>query len=228
MATLLKIPRRFRYEHQILQSGVTNMAGVDEAGRGPLAGPVVAAAVILPTDWILGGMPKKLKKVNDSKQLDHEEREILFAEIISRPEIRFAIAHVDEKMIDQINILQATHRAMNLALAQLNPEHALVDGLPVKTLSCPQTAIIDGDCLSYSIAAASIIAKVTRDRMMIDYHALYPAYGFHEHKGYGTPAHVAAIKQHGPCPIHRLTFAPVRPVQTEFLETNESQISNHE
>ena len=219
MATLLKIPRRFRYENEILKSGVTLIAGVDEAGRGPLAGPVVAAAVILPTDWILSGMPKKLKKVNDSKQLDHEEREILFAEITSRSEIRFAIAHVDERMIDQINILQATHRAMNLALAQLNPmaQHALVDGLPVKTLCCPQTAIVDGDCLSYSIAAASIIAKVTRDRMMVEYHALYPAYGFHEHKGYGTPNHVAAIKQHGPCPIHRMTFAPIRPVQTEFL-----------
>ncbi len=224
MAKLLKIPRRFRYEHQLLQSGISQIAGVDEAGRGPLAGPVVAAAVMLPTDWILGGMPKKLKKVNDSKQLTHEEREILFAEIISRPEIRFAVAHVDERMIDQINILQATHRAMNLALAQLNPapQHALVDGLRVKTLSYPQTALVDGDCLSYSIAAASIIAKVTRDRMMVKFHELYPAYGFHEHKGYGTPNHLAAIKQHGPCAIHRMTFAPIRPVQTEFLETNES------
>jgi ribonuclease HII len=222
MATQLKIPRRFRYEHQIFQSGLLQIAGIDEAGRGPLAGPVVAAAVVLPTDWILGGMPKKLKKVNDSKQLSHDERENLFAEIISRSEIRFAVSAIDEKMIDQINILQATHRAMNFALAQLDPapQHALVDGLPVKTLSCPQTAIVDGDCLSYSIAAASIVAKVTRDRMMVQYHALYPAYGFHEHKGYGTPNHVAAIKQHGPCPIHRMTFYPIRPQQTEFL--NES------
>lgn len=223
MAQQLKIPRRFRYEHQLWQSGILHIAGVDEAGRGPLAGPVVAAAVVLPSDWILGGMPKKLKKVNDSKQLDHEEREMLFAEIMARREIRFAIGHVDQKMIDQINILQATHRAMNLALAQLAPtlQHALVDGLPVKTLSCPQTAIVDGDCLSYSIAAASIIAKVTRDRMMVKYHELYPAYGFHEHKGYGTPNHIAAIKSHGPCPIHRMTFAPIRPVQTEFLAANE-------
>ena len=224
MAKLLKIPRRFRFEHDLLQSGITRIAGVDEAGRGPLAGPVMAAAVILPTDWILGGMPKKLKKVDDSKQLNHEERDQLFAEITSHPGIRFAVAHVDERMIDQINILQATHRAMNHALAQLNPlaEHALVDGLPVKTLSCPQTAVVDGDCLSYSIAAASIIAKVTRDRMMVHYHELYPAYGFHEHKGYGTPNHVAAIKRHGPCPIHRMTFYPIRPVQTEFLEPNET------
>jgi ribonuclease HII len=175
--------------------------------------------VILPNDWILGGMPKKLKKVNDSKKLDHEEREILFAELTSCPEIRYAVASVDERMSDQINILQATHRALNLALAQLNPlaQHALVDGLPVKTLCCPQTAIVEGDGLSYSIAAASIIAKVTRDRMMLEYHELYPAYGFHEHKGYGTPNHVAAIKQHGPCRIHRMTFARVRPVQTDFL-----------
>lgn len=222
MAKLLKIPRRFRYEHQVLQTGATKIAGIDEAGRGPLAGPVVAGAVILPSEWILGGMPKKLKKVNDSKQLDCEERETLFAELTSYHEILFAVAHVDERMIDQINILQATHRAMNLALAQLNPQHALVDGLPVKTLTCPQTAIVDGDCLSYSIAAASIIAKVTRDRMMIQYHELYPVYGFHEHKGYGTPAHVAAIKKHGPCPIHRMTFYPIRPAQTEFLETSKS------
>src|SRR3954471_23732754 len=106
MATLLKISRRFRYENQIFQSGIQRIAGVDEAGRGPLAGPVVAAAVILPTEWILSGIPKKLKKVNDSKQLTFEEREILFAEITSRAEIFFAVAHVDEKMIDQINILQ--------------------------------------------------------------------------------------------------------------------------
>jgi ribonuclease HII len=224
MVKQIKIPRRFRFEHDLLQSGITQVAGIDEAGRGPLAGPVVAAAVILPIDWFLGGMPKKLKKVNDSKQLDHEERENLFAELTSHSAIRFAVGCVDERMIDQINILQATHRAMNFALAQLAPlaQHALVDGLPVKTLSCPQTAIIDGDCLSYSIATASIIAKVTRDRMMVGYHQVYPVYGFHEHKGYGTPNHVAALKQHGPCPIHRMTFYPIRPQQTEFLETNES------
>ena len=138
MAKQLRIPRRFRFEHALLQSGIGQIAGIDEAGRGPLAGPVVAAAVMLPTDWILGGMPKKLKKVNDSKQLDHEEREALFAELTSHSTIRFAVAHVDEKMIDQINILQATHRAMNLALAQLNPPplHALVDGLRVRSLTC--------------------------------------------------------------------------------------------
>ncbi|MFN7138100.1 MAG: ribonuclease HII [Limisphaerales bacterium] len=219
MASQVKIPRRFRYEHKVLQSGVTQLVGVDEAGRGPLAGPVVAAALCFPLEWILAGLPRKLKKVNDSKQLKAEERDDLFCQLTTHPEIRYAVASVDVQMIDQINILQATHRAMNQAISQLDPfpQHALVDGLPVKTLCCPQTAIVDGDCLSYSIAAASIIAKVTRDRMMLEYHQLYPVYGFHEHKGYGTPAHVAAIRQHGPCPIHRQSFSPIRPVQTEFF-----------
>jgi len=219
MAKQLKVLRRFRFEHAIFESGLTRVCGVDEAGRGPLAGPVVAAAVVLPGEWIFGAMPKKFRKINDSKQLTQKEREILFTELTSHPDIDCAVAHVDERMIDQINILQATHRAMNLALAQLSPavEHALVDGLTVKTLACPQTAIVDGDCLSYSIGAASIIAKVTRDRMMLKYHELYPAYGFHEHKGYGTPGHFAAIKQHGPCAIHRMTFYPIRPTQTELF-----------
>ncbi len=219
MAKQLKVLRRFRFEHALLERGLTRICGVDEAGRGPLAGPVVAAAVILPVDWIFGAMPKKFRKINDSKQIKPKERENLFAELTAHPEIHCAVAHVDERMIDQINILQATYRAMNFALAQFRPgvEHALVDGLPVKTLSCPQTALVDGDCLSYSIAAASIIAKVTRDRMMLKYHELYPAYGFAEHKGYGTPNHFAAIKQHGPCAIHRMTFYPIRATQTEFF-----------
>ena len=220
----MNIPLRFRFEHELLQKGMSRIAGIDEAGRGPLAGPVVAAAVILPTDWIQGGMPKKLKKVNDSKQLNQGERELLFAELTTHPAICHAVAQVDERMIDQINILQATHRAMNLALAKLDPppRHALVDGWRVKTLACPQTAIVRGDSLSFSIAAASIIAKVTRDRMMMAFHELYPAYGFNEHKGYGTPVHLAAIKRHGPCPIHRMTFAPIRAVQTELFNAHET------
>ena len=227
MASSVKIPRRFRHEHNVVQSGVTNIAGVDEAGRGPLAGPVVAAAVCFPLEWILAGLPRKLRKVNDSKQLTAPEREALFSELTANAQVRFAVASVDVQMIDQINILQATHRAMNLAITQLNPmpQHALVDGLPVKTLCCPQTAIVDGDCYSYSIAAASIIAKVTRDRMMVEFHQLYPVYGFNEHKGYGTPAHVAAIKQHGPCPIHRLTFSPIRPTQTEFFSDESATLA---
>ena len=211
--------RRFRFELGLLKQGLNVVAGVDEAGRGPLAGPVFAAAVIFPTEWILNGLPKELKKVNDSKQLSHEEREIFYAELISRPEIRFGIAQVDPPMIDLINILQATHRAMNLALAQLDPapQHVLVDGLRVNSLKLPHTAIVSGDSLSYSIAAASVLAKVSRDRLMVQLHEQYPHYGFAEHKGYGTPEHLAAIKAHGPCPIHRQSFSPCRPKQAELF-----------
>lgn len=219
VATSLKIAKRFRYEYGLIQSGLTEIVGVDEAGRGPLAGPVVAAALAFPQEWILSGLPRKLKKVNDSKQLTAVQREELFAELTSLPGVRYAVGEVDVRMIEQINILQATHRAMNMALSGFSPlpQHALVDGLPVKTLCCPQTAIVDGDCLCYSIAAASIIAKVTRDRMMCELHKRFPMYGFAEHKGYGTPDHLAALKQHGPCEIHRMTFYPIRPRQTEFF-----------
>ena len=201
-----------------MATGLGRIAGVDEAGRGPLAGPVVAAAVILPASWFEKGMPRELKGVNDSKQLTFFQRENLFAILTSHSEVFYGVASVDEALIDQINILQATHRAMNAALAQLQPppDHVLVDGLRVPSLILPQTPVVDGDALSYSIAAASIIAKVTRDRHMIALHQLYPDYGFAEHKGYSTPQHLAAISQWGPSPIHRRTFAPCRPTQTEF------------
>ena len=214
------IPTRFRYELELLERGLTRIAGVDEAGRGPLAGPVFAAAVIFPVDWIRRGLPAPLRKVNDSKQLSPETRETLFAELTSRPEIRHAVAWVDAPMIDEINILQASHRAMNLALAQLQPapEHALVDGLPVKTMSLPHTAIVSGDALSYSIAAASILAKVSRDRWMRELDRLYPGYGFAQHKGYGTARHLAAIKALGACPVHRQSFAPVRLAAKELFD----------
>jgi ribonuclease HII len=199
---------------------VALIAGVDEAGRGPLAGPVYAAAVIFPLEWICGELPKPLRTINDSKQLSSEEREILFAEITSRPQIRFGIAQVDVEMIDQINILQATHRAMNAALAQLlpAPEHVLVDGLRVASMQLPHTAIVGGDAQSYSIGAASILAKVSRDRLMIELDQYYPGYGFAEHKGYATPEHLAAIKAYGACAIHRQTFSPFRPAQTEMFD----------
>jgi ribonuclease HII len=213
------IPRRFRYEFELLARGLTSIAGVDEAGRGPLAGPVYAAAVIFPEAWIRDGLPKALRKVNDSKQLTPEWREILFAELTVRSEVHYAIASVDVALIDQINILQASHRAMNLALAQLNPApaHVLVDGLPVKSISLPQTAIVSGDALSYSIGAASILAKVSRDRVMVQMDGAYPHWGFADHKGYATPEHLAAIKAHGASPIHRQSFSPFRPVQTDML-----------
>jgi ribonuclease HII len=214
------IPKRFRYELTLLERGLTRIAGVDEAGRGPLAGPVFAAAVIFPIDWMREGLPAPLRQVNDSKQLSPETREKLFNELTSRPEIQFAVAHVDVQTIDEINILQASHRAMNLALTQLRPapEHALVDGLRVKVMALPHTPIVSGDALSYSIAAASILAKVSRDRWMRELDLLYPGYGFAEHKGYGTARHLAAIKALGACPIHRRSFAPMRPTEKELFD----------
>ncbi|HUD47391.1 MAG TPA: ribonuclease HII [Candidatus Baltobacteraceae bacterium] len=214
-----RISRRFQYEVELIEQGVTRIAGVDEAGRGPLAGPVFAAAVIFPVEWIMGAFPRALRAVNDSKQLPPETRETLFAELVSRPEVCYAITQVDGQMIDQINILRATHRAMNMALAQLRPEpqHVLVDGLTVKSMSFPQTAIVAGDGLSYSIGAASILAKVSRDRLMVQLDRVYPGYGFAQHKGYGTPEHVAAINSLGACPIHRQSFSPFRPAQAEMF-----------
>jgi ribonuclease HII len=202
---------RFKYERELLARGMALIAGVDEAGRGPLAGPVVAAAVILPGDWLMAGVPRRLRGLNDSKQLTAEERDAYFAVLIADPLVRWGIGIVDVDVIDRINILQATHQAMNEALAQLQPqpEHTLVDGLAVGSLRYPQTAIVDGDAKSYSIAAASVIAKVTRDRMMQEYHRQFPVYGFAEHKGYGTPQHLSALNQHGPCSIHRRSFSPV-------------------
>jgi ribonuclease HII len=203
----------FRFESELLKSGFTRIAGVDEAGRGPLAGPVVAAAVVFPADWILSGLPESLQGINDSKQLSAGTREALYAELMSRPEIGWGIAQADAALIDEINILQATHRAMNLALAKLSPppQHVLVDGLRVKTIEFPQTPVVSGDALSFSIAAASILAKVTRDRLMAEFDREYPGYGFSGHKGYGTARHLAALKERGPCPIHRHSFAPLRP-----------------
>lgn len=210
---------RFEFERVLWTQGVARVAGVDEAGRGPLAGPVVAAAAILPSKWAESGLPRELEGLNDSKQLTANQREKFFAFITSRGEIEFGIAEVDAALIDEINILQATHRAMNDALAKLRPapEHALVDGRPVTTMRVPQTAIVKGDARSYSIAAASVLAKVTRDRLMLEFDRQWPKYGFAEHKGYGTAQHLAVIAAHGPCPIHRRSFAPLKPVQRELF-----------
>ena len=229
MATAIKRARRFRFECELLEKGFTQIAGVDEAGRGPLAGPVFAAAVIFPVEWISNGLPKPLKKINDSKQLSHEDREIFYAEIISRPEIRFGIAQVEVEWIDRINILQASHRAMNLALAQLNPppQHVLVDGLRVNSMTLPHTPIVSGDALSYSIAAASVLAKVSRDRLMTELDKQFPGYGFASHKGYGTPEHYEAIKARGACAIHRQSFAPFRLVQKELFSEPRMDTDGH-
>jgi ribonuclease HII len=210
---------RFRFERDLVGHGVARVAGVDEAGRGPLAGPVVAAAVIFPRDWICRGLPRELAGLNDSKQLTPARRESFFAFLTASAEIQFALAATGPAEIDKINILRATHRAMNAALAALPapPDHVLVDGLPVPSIPFPQTALVKGDALSYSIAAASVLAKVTRDRAMLEWDRRYPGYGFARHKGYGTPEHLAALVRFGPCPIHRRSFAPVKPAEPELL-----------
>ena len=203
---------RFEFERALVSQGVRTIGGVDEAGRGPLAGPVIAAAVIFSHQAILSGLPTEWCGLNDSKQLTRLQREKFFAWLQSHPEVIHAVAIVDVDIIDTSNILRATHQAMSAALLQLSPapEHVLVDGLPVKSLGFPQTALIKGDSRSYSIAAASIFAKVTRDRLMEQYDRLYPDYGFAQHKGYGTARHLAALANFGPCPIHRRSFAPLK------------------
>ncbi len=244
---------RFEFERDLWSREFILVAGVDEAGRGPLAGPVVAAAVILPATWAtecarpraqqcdqpeghrttraprtrhvavpgdghtpqtdsIGGFDPRLFYLNDSKQLTEAQRENFFQIITKHTDLRYAIAIVDAATIDRINILQATHRAMNEALAKLQPQpqHVLVDGRPVKSMTLPQTALVKGDSRSYSIAAASVLAKVTRDRMMLEFDAKFPGYGFAVHKGYGVPQHLAAIEKLGPCPIHRMSFAPLK------------------
>ena len=212
---------RFLHERVLFASGIERVAGVDEAGRGPLAGPVVAAAVILPRAWVLEGIPDAFADLNDSKQLTEAQRDRFFAGLTGDPAVRYAIAAVEPSVIDEINILQATHRAMNQALADLGDDvdHALVDGRPVRSLRWPQTALVKGDSLSYSIAAASVLAKVTRDRVMREADAKWPGYGFAGHKGYPTPEHLEAVARLGPCPIHRLSFAPLRRPEPELFPT---------
>lgn len=213
------LDNRLDFERDLWSRKFTLVAGVDEAGRGPLAGPVVAAAVMLPVAWATSGVDPRLTELNDSKQLTEAQRETFFQIITTHSDIHHAIAIVDAATIDRINILQATHRAMNTALAQLQPQpqHALVDGRPVKSLTLPQTALVKGDSRSYSIAAASVLAKVTRDRMMRELDGQFPGYGFAIHKGYGVPQHLAAIEKLGPCPIHRMSFAPLKPRQAGLL-----------
>jgi ribonuclease HII len=209
---------RLSHERELWRTGLSLVAGVDEAGCGPLAGPVLAAAVVLPHSWLETGLDTKLRGLNDSKQLTEAQRERYFNILTTHPEVRHAVASVDVAMIDQINIRQAAWRAMKLALDQLlpPPQHVLVDGLRIKWLLYPQTALVQGDARSYSIAAASVLAKVTRDRLMLEFDRQYPGYGFAAHKGYATPQHYTAIEKLGPCPIHRMSFAPFRPVETEL------------
>jgi ribonuclease HII len=175
--------------------------------------------VVFPADWIRAALPDDWRDLNDSKQLTASRREYFFERIRGEPAIAHAITVIEADVIDRINILRATHRAMAEALDLLSPppDHILVDGTRVKSLPHPQTPLVKGDSLSYSIAAASVLAKVTRDRLMIEHDRAHPAYGFAEHKGYGTPAHLAALAAHGPCAIHRRSFAPLKPSQVELF-----------
>ncbi len=187
-------------EMEIRTKGFTAVCGIDEAGRGPLAGPVVAAAVILPEGIQLPG-------VNDSKKITEKKREILF-DFVKEHALAYGIGEASETEIDEINILQATFLAMRRAVEalQLPADYALVDGNRIQGLPIPAETVIGGDGKVLSIAAASILAKVTRDRYMRDMAAQYPEYGFEKHKGYGTKAHYSAIEQYGICPLHRKTF----------------------
>lgn len=198
------------FEREAAALGFSRIAGVDEAGRGPLAGPIVAAAVVLAAP---------VTGINDSKQLSAEERETYFEQLMAGGHtIGHAIIHAAE--IDQHGIQPANYGAMARAIHALQPppDYLLIDGFAVPGLAQPQRKIIKGDSLSQSIAAASVIAKVIRDRLMVEYDAAYPQYGFAKHKGYGTRAHLDAIARFGPCPIHRMSFAPMsRPHESGFL-----------
>lgn len=188
------------FEKKYTEYNYNYICGIDEAGRGPLAGPVVAAAVILPKDC-------NILYINDSKQLSEKKRDELF-DIIKEEAVAYGIGIVNAQRIDEINILQATYEAMRIAIGQLKvePDILLNDAVKIPEVNIKQVPIIKGDAKSISIAAASILAKVTRDRMMKEYAVVYPEYGFAEHKGYGAQTHIAALKEYGPTPIHRRTF----------------------
>ncbi|MFH2137180.1 MAG: ribonuclease HII [Candidatus Omnitrophota bacterium] len=194
----------WQFEEELFNKGIADIAGVDEAGRGPLAGPVVAAAVIIPRGF------KFKQKIKDSKKLSAAQREKAFLEIKDNCCVAFSV--ISEQDIDRVNILQASLLAMAQAVKALSkiPKWVLIDGNQKPDISLPCTTIIAGDAKSISIACASIIAKVTRDKMMIEYDKLYPEYGFAGHKGYGTEFHRQAILKYGPCPIHRKTFEPIK------------------
>ena len=194
----------FVHEKLSHSRGYRSVAGVDEAGRGPLAGPVVAAAVILPFSY-------SCSYLDDSKKLTKRRREQIHAELTTDPRVHWAVGIVEADVIDEINILRATHQAMAVALELLpvQADFAWVDGLPVKGLCVPHEALVKGDSRSLSIAAASVIAKVTRDRIMGKISEEHPEYGFAQHQGYGTRKHLEALRKYGPCRYHRRSFQPV-------------------
>jgi len=202
------------YEEGLHARGIRPVAGVDEAGRGPLAGPVVAAAVILPEGFQLEGL-------DDSKKLNPAQRDAFYDQLTENSLLFYAVGMASSLEIGELNILRATALAMKRALISLHenghpPLHALIDGLPVKGLPVEQTALVGGDGISLSIAAASIVAKVTRDRIMEELDREYPQYGFARHRGYATAEHVSMLREYGPCPQHRLGFAPVDQPSFDF------------
>ena len=189
------------HENQLREKGFKTICGIDEAGRGPLAGPVVIASVIMPANSMIEG-------VNDSKKISEKKREKLYDQILEEA-VSYGIAIIGQDEIDEINILNATKKGLTVSLQELTekPDLIVVDALNgIDTMGIPYESIIKGDAKCYSIAAASILAKVTRDRIMREWDKVYPEYGFEKHKGYGTAAHIAAIKEHGLCPIHRRSF----------------------
>ena len=197
----LRLKELKQIEEELYNSGVNLICGIDEAGRGPLAGPVVVAAAIMPRDSMIEG-------VNDSKKVSEKKREKLY-DLITDEAIAYGVGIIDQKEIDRINILNATKEGLTMAVKELNPKPDLiiVDALSkIYTEGIPYKSIIKGDAKCYSIACASIIAKVTRDRIMRQWDEVYPQYGFIKHKGYGTAAHISAIKEYGLCPLHRLSF----------------------
>ena len=190
----------FEYDISVKEEGYNIICGVDEAGRGPLAGPVFACAIIMKEDFII-------PEVNDSKKLTEKKREALY-DLILENAVAYSVASVDEKEIDEINILNATMKAMEMAIngLKVKPDLALIDGNQNRGITTNNRTVVKGDAKSYNIAAASIIAKVSRDRFIIEMDALYPEYGFKKHKGYGTKEHMDAIRKYGPCEIHRRSF----------------------
>jgi ribonuclease HII len=204
------MPCSFKHERAFKEQGIFFVAGIDEAGRGPLAGPVVAAAVV----FLKHRAPKGL---NDSKKLSHPKRESIYKELTESPHVAWSVSVQEVEVIDQINILQATYRAMRDAYSRVASQasHVLIDGRPVPEFPATQKALVGGDAISHSIAAASVIAKVTRDRIMEDLDVTYPHYGFRKHKGYGTAEHLVNLRTHGPCPVHRRSFSPV--AQPDFF-----------
>ena len=199
------------FESALHARGLQRIAGVDEAGRGPLAGPVAAAAVILPLGF-------SHPFLDDSKKTSAAKRDELYEDLTKNPDVIWSVAIADREEIDRLNILRATHLAMRRAVEALNPppDHCLIDGLPVRDFPFPHDAIVKGDGLSLSISAASIIAKVTRDRLMLEIDREFPQFGFAKHQGYGTKAHLEALRIHGPCRHHRRSFQPVAQLSLPF------------